>query len=274
MIISDWLMSATKTLEQANISSARLDAELILAETLRKDRTYLHAHPEEEIDPRRFDIAEARLQLRLERIPLAYILGYKEFYGRQFKVSPSVLVPRPESEDMISLFLTLTNDDNSPKTLIDVGTGSGILGITAKLEKPSLRVILSDVSELALDIAAKNANNLKADVTIQQQSLLAGQIEPVDYILANLPYVDKNWPTSPELQHEPKIALFADDNGLKLIKNLITQAPQHMTPNSLLLLEADPEQHQAIINFAEAYSLRLIVQQHYILALRLISAEG
>ena len=140
-------------------------------ETLRKDRTYLHAHQKEEIDPRRFDIAEARLQLRLEHIPLAYILGYKEFYGRQFKVSPSVLVPRPESEDMISLFLTLTNDDNSPKTLIDVGTGSGILGITAKLEKPSLRVILSDVNELALDIAAKNANNLNADVTIQQQSL-------------------------------------------------------------------------------------------------------
>ena len=85
------------------IPSALLDAELILAETLRKPRTYLHAHPDDEIDPRRVDIAEARLNLRLDRVPLAYILGYKEFYGRKFKVSPQVLVPRPESEAIIEL---------------------------------------------------------------------------------------------------------------------------------------------------------------------------
>ena len=165
---------------------------MILANTLRKNRTYLHAHLDEEIDPRRFDIANARLDLRLDRVPIAYILGYKEFYGRKFTVSPSVLIPRPESEDLISLFLELTASEIAEKVLIDVGAGSGCLGITAKLERSNLSVILSDISKPALNIAEKNANALNADVYIQQQSLLNGQLRPVDYIFANLPYVDKN----------------------------------------------------------------------------------
>ena len=221
MIISDWLKTATKSLKNIGISSARLDAELMLANTLRKNRTYLHAHLDEEIDPRRLDIANARLDLRLDRVPIAYILGYKEFYGRKFTVSPSVLIPRPESEDLISLFLELTASEITEKTLIDVGTGSGCLGITAKLERNNLSVILSDISKPALKITEKNADTLKADVTIQQQSLLNGQIRPVDYIFANLPYVDKDWDVSPELKYEPELALFAEDEGLKLISELI-----------------------------------------------------
>ena len=243
--IASWLTTATNTLKQADITSARLDAELILANTLRKNRTYLHAHLDEEIDPRRVDIAEARLSLRLDRVPLAYILGCKEFYGRKFTVSPAVLVPRPESEEMITLFLALTAGEIAPKTLIDIGTGSGCLGITAALERPSLRVILSDISPRAIKIAEKNASNLQARVTLQQQSLLSGQIEPVDYIFANLPYVDRDWDVSPELRHEPAEALFAADNGLRLIETPIEQAPRRLTADGLLFLEADPRQHQA-----------------------------
>ena len=95
MNISAWLDQAARQLREIGVDSARLDAELILANTLRKNRTYLHAHPESNIDPRRVDIANARLRLRLERVPLAYILGYRDFYGRRFTVSPQVLVPRP-----------------------------------------------------------------------------------------------------------------------------------------------------------------------------------
>ena len=122
MNIITWTRRAADTLANALIPSSLLDAELILAETLRKPRTYLHAHPEEEIDPRRVDIADARLSLRLDRVPLAYILGYKEFYGRKFFVSPAALVPRPESEDMISLFLEMTPETLAHKVLIDIGT--------------------------------------------------------------------------------------------------------------------------------------------------------
>ena len=273
MIISEWLKIATKSLKTANIPSARLDAELILANTLRKNRTYLHAHLDEEIDPRRFDIANARLDLRLDRVPIAYILGYKEFYGHKFTVSPSVLIPRPESEDLISLFLELTASEIAEKVLIDVGTGSGCLGITAKLERSNLSVILSDISKPALNIAEKNANALNADVHIQQQSLLNGQLRPVDYIFANLPYVDKSWDVSPELQYEPEIALFAEDEGLKLILQLISQAPKCLTPDGLLFIEADPQQHNRIID--EATKKGFIKERilNYILVLRFVGAQ-
>ena len=273
MIISEWLKIATKSLKTANIPSARLDAELILANTLRKNRTYLHAHLDEEIDPRRFDIANARLDLRLDRVPIAYILGYKEFYGRRFTVSPSVLIPRPESEDLISLFLELTASEIAEKVLIDVGTGSGCLGITAKLERSNLSVILSDISKPALNIAEKNANALNADVHIQQQSLLNGQLKPVDYIFANLPYVDENWDVSPELQYEPEIALFAEDEGLKLILQLISQAPKCLTPDGLLFIEADPQQHNRIID--EAVKNGFVKERvlNYILVLRFTGAQ-
>ena len=273
MIISEWLKIATKSLKTANIPSARLDAELILANTLRKNRTYLHAHLDEELDPRRFDIANARLDLRLDRVPIAYILGYKEFYGRKFTVSPSVLVPRPESEDLISLFLELTASEIAEKVLIDVGTGSGCLGITAKLERSNLSVILSDISKPALNIAEKNANALNADVHIQQQSLLNGQLKPVDYIFANLPYVDKNWDVSPELQYEPEIALFAEDEGLKLILQSVSQAPRCLASEGLLFIEADPQQHNRIIN--EAVKNGFVKERvlNYILVLRFTGAQ-
>ena len=261
MNISTWLIQATKQLKAIGITSARLDAELILANTLRKNRTYLHAHLDEEIDPRRVDIAEARLSLRLDRVPLAYILGCKEFYGRKFTVSPAVLVPRPESEEI------------APKTLLDVGTGSGCLGITAALERPSLRVILSDISPRAIKIAEKNAGNLQARVTVQQQSLLSGQIEPVDYIFANLPYVDQSWDVSPELRHEPAEALFAADNGLQLIEALIEQAPRHLTADGLLFLEADPRQHQAILHQARHHGLHEVETRGFIIVLRLVGTK-
>ena len=274
MIISEWLKIATKSLKTANIPSARLDAELILANTLRKNRTYLHAHLDEEIDPRRFDIANARLDLRLDRVPIAYILGYKEFYGRRFTVSPSVLIPRPESEDLISLFLELTASEIAEKVLIDIGTGSGCLGITTKLERSNLSVILSDISKPALNIAEKNANALNVDVHIQQQSLLNGQLKPVDYIFANLPYVDKSWDVSPELQYEPEIALFAEDEGLKLILQLISQAPRCLTPEGLLFIEADPQQHNRIIDEAAKNGFVKERVLNYILALRFTSAKN
>ena len=271
--ISFWIKNAAKSMKDAGIPSARLDAELILANTLRKNRTYLHAHLDEEIDPRRVDIANARLDLRLDRVPMAYILGYKEFYGRKFTVSPAVLVPRPESEDMISLFLDATAGEIEQKVLIDVGTGSGCLGITAALERTNISVILSDISKDALRIAEKNADEHRARVKIQQQSLLNGQLEPVDYIFANLPYVDKDWEVSPELQYEPKIALFTEDGGLKLILELIRQAPRCLTPNGQLFIEADPTQHERIIQAAAKQNFKLAAIQSYIIVLRFIGSQ-
>jgi len=273
MNISAWLKDATKQLKDVGIESNRLDAELLLAETLRKPRTYLHAHLDEEIDPRRVDIAYARLDLRKDRVPLAYLLGYKEFYGRKFIVSPQVLIPRPESEAIIETFLEISASDiSSQKTLIDVGTGSGCLGITAKLERPNTSVILSDISRSTLEVASKNAETLGAVVRLKEQDLLEDQIEPVDYIIANLPYVDPSWPVSPELKHEPRAALFAEDGGMALIKKLIEQATRRLNNSGWILLEADPSQHDKIISHSKPFGLIHQKTNDYCIALRLVVA--
>ena len=275
MNISEWLIDATKQLKDIGIGSPRLDAELILAETLRKPRTHLHANLETEIDPRRIDIADARLRLRLERVPLAYILGHKEFYGRDFRVTPDVLVPRPESEAIITTMLEISAGDISGnRSLLDVGTGSGCIGITIKLERPDISVTLSDISHSALAVAEKNADILGAKVQVKRQDLLNGQIGRLDYIIANLPYVDRDWQVSPELQHEPQGALFADNGGLALIYTLLEQTPLHLNDGGWVLLEADPEQHPLIVKAAAKCGLTHETTNDYCLALRLISAQS
>ena len=101
--ISDWLTDATAALQRAHLPTARLDAEVILAHTIRRPRTFLHAHSEEPLLPRHEEIANARIDLRCDRVPVAYIVGHKEFYGRNFKVTTATLIPRPESEALIEL---------------------------------------------------------------------------------------------------------------------------------------------------------------------------
>lgn len=263
--ISQWLKEAAKALKQAGIPSPRLDAEIILAHTLRKPRTYLHAHGSEEIEPRKREIADARIALRLDRTPVAYIIGHKEFYGRQFKVTPSTLIPRPESETMISLLKELV-PGIVPQKLIDVGTGSGCLGITAKLELPNLDVTLSDISRHALKVAEFNAAYHKATVSLLHGDLLERYPFTADIILANLPYVDEAWQLSPETKHEPSVALFASSGGMHLINRLLEQTISQLASGGFIFIEADPRQHATIIQTAKAKDLSLRKSEGFILA--------
>ncbi len=266
--IKHWLKGTAEEFAGAGIPTALLDAEIILAHTMRRSRTWLHAHDDDELDPRIEDIANARALLRLDRTPIAYIIGHKEFYGRRFGVTPSVLIPRPESEAMITLLKQ--HLPSGATSLIDVGTGSGCLGITAKLELPQLVVVLADISRHALKVAETNAEALGAPVSIIKSDLLTAAPGPYDAVIANLPYVDESWERSPETSHEPKLALFADDGGLKLIYRLIEQLPGILTPGGIALLEADPEQHPAIIANAKATGLVHIATDGYALALHLV----
>lgn len=267
--INGWLRAAAAEMSALGIDSARLDAEIILAHTLRKPRTFLHAHGDEPLSLREYEVANARLQLRLDRVPIAYIIGHKEFYGRSFRVTTATLIPRPESEVMIELLDELLKQPGSLayKTLVDVGTGSGCLGITAKLEHPDLSVTLLDVSNYALKIAEQNAKSLSADVTILRSDLLKQYVLQADIILANLPYVDASWEVSPETRHEPSLALFADKNGRDLIEKLIPQAASHQPAHGLLLIEADPWQHSALISVAGDYGYSHLQTREYIIAL-------
>lgn len=265
--ISTWLKEAEAVLKAAHIPTSRLDAEIILAHTIRKPRTFLHAHENQLLDPRQYEIANARLELRRDRTPIAYIVGHKEFYGRQFKVTPATLIPRPESEAMIDLLKKyLGNPVN--KKLADVGTGSGCLGITAKLEFPELDITLLDTSRHALHVAEGNAAAHHAAVSLLHSDLLERYPFAADCILANLPYVDEEWERSPETAHEPAVALFASSGGLHLINRLLAQTSTFLGKHGLLILEADPRQHARITHKAEALELKLLEVAGFAVAFR------
>lgn len=251
MTIDAWLNDTSNEFADAMLPSARLDAEIILAHTIGHPRTWLHAHGDDPLDSRRRDIADARAALRLERVPVAYIIGHKEFYGRRFAVSPDTLIPRPESEALIDL-LKVHIPDNATQ-LVDVGTGSGCLGITAALEMPQLSVTLTDISKRALAIAEKNLNAHHAKARLVISDLLDQYPLRADVIVANLPYVDRSWTVSAETDAEPEEALYADNDGLALIMRLLEQIPDHSTDNALIILEADLRQHQSIIDQAAAH---------------------
>jgi len=275
MTINEWVREATNELADAMLPSPRLDAEIILAHTIKHPRTYLHAHGDEEVSPRTEDIANARIDLRLDRVPVAYIIGHKEFYGRRFQVNPSVLIPRPESEQLITMLKQLIPSTAglpgvAPKRLVDIGTGSGCLGITAKLEFPELSVTLTDTSRHALKVAVKNANLLGAEIESFVSDLLADYPYSPDIVLANLPYVDRTWDfLSPELMNEPEDALFAEDGGLALIKRCIEQVAARGKRGALLLLEADTRQLDDIVTYARRYKFKEQLRDDYAVALLL-----
>ena len=262
--IKDWLKQAAAELKSVNIDSYRLDAELILCHVLKKDRTYIHANPEQIISSDICQIANKHLKNRLRHVPLAYIFGIKEFYGRNFTVTKDTLIPRPESEGIINLLMELVGV--SHKTLIDVGSGIGSLGITAKLELPNLEVKLIDISSKAIKVAKVNAKKLSAHVSFQKSDLLSFQKNNTDIIIANLPYVDKSWRCSPETAYEPSLALFAEERGLELVNKLIAQSSKIMSVNGLLILETDIKQHSDVIIFADKFGFKLLKTQGYAVA--------
>ncbi|MDQ5932171.1 MAG: release factor glutamine methyltransferase [Patescibacteria group bacterium] len=275
MTIGEWLKDASNVLADDMLPSPRLDAEIILAHTLKKPRTFLHAHSDDELSARDEDIANARIEIRKDRVPVAYIIGHKDFYGRRFKVTPSVLIPRPESEQLITMLKKLLPSTRplpgiETMRLVDVGTGSGCLGITAKLEFPELHVALTDISRHALAVASKNALTLGAEVETFQGDLLNDYPYSPNIVVANLPYVDKSWDfLSPELANEPEDALYADDGGLSVIKKCLEQVALRCKPGTLLLLEADERQLDDIEAAAMQHNYSLVARDTYAIGLKL-----
>lgn len=265
--VNEWLRTATAQLTKRAIPTARLDALVLLQDALQRDKSWLLAHPEHIISPdQQRELAE-KLALRLNHMPLAYIRGERDFYGRPFAVTNNVLIPRQETETLIELLLALPK--NPHDTFVDVGTGSGIIAITAKLECPALDVYAVDISQAALAIARQNAQHHKAQVSFAQGDLLNESQRSFHFIAANLPYVATTWEVSPETAFEPVEALYAADHGLALIKTLLWQGTERLYPKGFLLLEADPRQHPVITNDAQALGYRLYQQRDFILVLRL-----
>ncbi len=265
--IKTWLEEASQLAKKSGIDSARLDAELLLCDALDTSREWLITHSDEEIPE---DTAKEAFERRLNHEPLAYIRGFKEFYGRDFIVNKNVLIPRPESEVIIEIVKALPQP---PQYILDVGTGSGALAITAALELPHSSLEACDISKKALEVATQNAMKLKVPVIFFESDLLSNTAKKYDAILANLPYVDETWQTSLETQCEPSLALFAENNGLKLIRKLIIQTQEKLQKHGFLLLEADPRQHKAIIDFAKKCGFSLYKKQGFIIVFEKLPVE-
>jgi release factor glutamine methyltransferase len=248
MTIDDLLYQTTKQFAKAGIPSARLDAQVLIADALNEDRSWLLAHLDDDIPRHVLKVLRVRIAARAKRMPLAYVRGHQEFYGRNFVVNPRVLIPRPETEQLIAELKGLKLPRGS--ALLDVGTGSGAIAVTAAHEAAHLLVEACDISLDALDIARANAERLNARIERFFISNLLDEAGYYDVIAANLPYVGPDWLRSPETNYEPGLALFADNQGLALIHKLLEQAPSHLRPDGYLLLEADPRQFDAIIAFA------------------------
>ena len=254
MTWNDWLDQASKLISKNDAVAILLAC--FYSET---DPSWLVLHGDEtisEIDLE--DIIQPAndcVQLRQKGTPLAYVLGETYFYGRKFWLgSPGaqVLIPRPETETIIDMAKKL-----HPSKILDVGTGSGCIAITLKLELPDAEVAACDISDDALYTARENAKALDAKIDFIKSDLLNNITDDYDVVVANLPYVDENWNwiDKEALSHEPSLALYAEDGGLALIKKLIEQS---VSRTKYLILEADPCQHKQIVNFATAHNYTLL----------------
>lgn len=239
----------TRTSSQLHdIPESSKEALTLLAFVLGRDPSWIIAHQEESLsepDDTRLQELAAR---RAQHEPMAYVLGHQPFYGFDFIVNPDVLIPRPESELIIDDLLRESKTE-SP-TIIDVGTGSGCLAISAAKHLPQARVLAIDISEAALRVAEENKARLNAhNVDCRLSDLLAYCVSThvkADVILANLPYLPSEEiaasPTSAELAYEPRTALVAPDQGLALMKQCIEQSLQVLKPGGKIYLEMLPDQ--------------------------------
>jgi len=237
-----WLRAASRTLRDAGIATARLDCLVLLEDETGKDRAWLLAHPEHKLQRSVLKNLSTKIAQRAQHIPLAYIRGKAEFYGREFIVNEHTLVPRPETETMIDLLKTLSLPDK-PK-ILDVGTGSGCIAITCALVLPNAQVSACDIDAECVRVADANARGLQAVVHCFFSDLLENAVEQYDVVVANLPYVPDAHTINSAAMQEPKHAIFGGPDGLNLYRRLFTQLKDRTV--QYVLTESLPPQHQQL----------------------------
>jgi release factor glutamine methyltransferase len=242
--------------------SATLDAQLLLAFVLGVERPYVLAHDERELTTQENHAYAQVVSRRASGEPYAYIIGQQAFYDLVLRVSPSVLIPRPETELLVEEALRWAQarlphqSANSPLHIADIGTGSGAIALTLAKHLPHARVWATDISPDALAIAQANAHaNGLPDVTFWHGDLATPLVQNgvrVDILTANLPYIPTDeMHTLPVSQHEPHLALDGGDDGLDLIRRLVTQLPQVCKPDCLILLEIGAGQGEKVCQIVQ-----------------------
>jgi release factor glutamine methyltransferase len=234
----------------------RTDAELLLAALLRLPRAQLIAFEERPVDMLTLTLFQAGLERLADGEPLAYVTGVKEFWSLPVTVAPGVLVPRPETELLVELCLARLGD--RPRRVADLGTGSGAIALALARERPEWRIVATDLSSDALDVARANRRRLDAgNVELRQGSWcepLAG--ERFDAIVSNPPYIAPGDPALPALRHEPVQALVAEDEGYAALFAIAACARGHLLPGGLLLLEHGAGQSARLVEHLAALGYR------------------
>ena len=256
-LLRELVQQTRVTVEAAGIPDARLEAEVMVMNVMQMFRHDLFSQQEVEVSLRQEQEIDVIVQRRLKREPLAYILGYREFYGINLLVNSSVLIPRPETESLVehALFMAMMGMETAELVIADVGTGTGAIAINLGIHIPAARIYAIDNADPVLDVASYNirAHNVADRVHLLSGNLLEPLPEPVDLIVANLPYVPtERIPTlQPELQWEPLQALDGGPQGLDLIRTLLQQAPDRLKSHGIILLELDPDQVPAVQELAQ-----------------------
>ncbi|RMG11997.1 MAG: peptide chain release factor N(5)-glutamine methyltransferase [Deltaproteobacteria bacterium] len=246
--MKDALLWTASRFERAGFDSPRLDAEVLLAHVLGCDRVRLYMDYERPLDADERAAYRALVRRRLAGEPVAYLVGFKEFWSRRFQVDRRVLVPRPETEHLVEAALERIPPD-APARVLDLCSGSGCVGITVALERPLATVVGVDLSAAACEVARENAQALGAKNYQQLEGDLYAPCEGSFHLVtANPPYVAHGDPQlDPAVaRYEPEVALFAGSDGLRVLRRIVAGAPAHIEPGGWLLLEHGPAQDEAL----------------------------
>lgn len=238
LTIQEALSQGTRLLDEERIVAPRLTAEVLLCHALQKERVYLYAHPEEPLTELVWIHYGRYLKERMDGKPTQYITQTQEFYGRPFFVSPDVLIPRPETEQLVEMALKY---GRGTRKVIDVGCGSGAIAVTLALELKQARVFGTDISFGAVKVARRNAESNGAKVRFFQADLL-GPVPSgsMDMVAANPPYVPRT--DEPSLQREvrdfePEVALYGGQTGNEIYARLIPEVLRVLRPGGWLIME-------------------------------------
>ena len=256
--IREALRRGSRLLADARSEEATLEAELLLAHALNTDRTHLYQRLRDELAPQAESAFDALLQRRSAHEPTAYILGYKEFYGLAFEVTPDAIIPRSETETLVELVLDRARSTSAREMRIaDVGVGCGAIAVALAGNLSEADIIAMDISPRALALARRNAQrHAVADrIRFLEGDLLEPLNTPVDVITANLPYVrTADFEAAPlEInEHEPRLGLDGGPDGLRLIERLLWDAPPRLKPGGALFAEIGEQQGEAALTLAAA----------------------
>lgn len=226
--------------------ASRLDAQVLLGHVLARPRAWLLAHDDEPVDLPAAAALASLLQQRARGVPVAYLVGEREFHGLMLKVRPDVLIPRPETETLVDWILELFDPDSTAR-VADLGTGSGAIALALRHRRPRMQVTAVDVDPAALAVARDNATRLRLSVELLQGrwfAPLAGR--RFHCTVSNPPYVDADDPHLQALGSEPLLALTPGPDGLAALREIVQAAPEHLEAGGWLLLEHGRDQAEAV----------------------------